>query len=81
MKVNCYQTEFFAFCPLNNIRIKYQLKIETESMLDVADLIDEVTLCTRGLHEDLADDLFKSFGGKQTLTAFHHGVLIETVRS
>jgi len=43
---------------------------------------DIVTMCalSRGHHEDIADGLKRSLGGKQTLSALHHGVEIETVR-
>lgn len=78
--MNTYTTEFFAFCPANGVRVKYTLRIQTDGVIDVEDIIDEVTLHDRGLHEQIADQLFKTFGGLQTLTAYHHGVTIETTR-
>ena len=78
--MNTYTTEFFAFCPENNIRVHYKWAVETKQTLKVEDLIDAVTLAQRGYHEEIADQLYKEFGNKQTLTAFHHGVLIETTR-
>jgi hypothetical protein len=78
--MNCYSTEFFSFCPSNNVRIKYSLLIETDQTIMVEDIIDEVTLHDRGYHEAIADQLHHTFGGRQTLVADHHGVKIETVR-
>lgn len=78
--MNTYTTEFFAVCPENGVRIHYKWTVNTDSVLKVEDLIDEVTLHSRGYHEEIADQLQRSFGGQQTLTAFHHGVLIHTTR-
>lgn len=78
--MNSYSTEFFSLCPSNNVRIKYQLLIETDCVIMVEDVIDEVTLHDRGYHEAIADQLHRTFGGRQTLVADHHGVRIETLR-
>lgn len=78
--MNLYRTEFFAFCPSNGVRIKYHLTIETTETIMVEQIVDEVTLHSKGYHENIADDLFRSFGGRQTLLAHHHGVDIETRR-
>lgn len=79
--MNTYSTEFFAFCPTNNVRIKYRLTIEIDTVIMVEDIIDEVTLHDRGFHEVIADQLHRAFGGTQTLVAEHHGVTIVTMRS
>ena len=78
--MNRYTTEFFSQCPNNNVRIKYTFVIETSTVIQVEQIIDAVMLLDRGFHEELADQLHREFGGKQTLTAHHHGVLIETER-
>lgn len=78
--MNIYTTEFFAFCPVNEVRIKYTLRIESATMIKVEDIIDEVTLHQRGFHEEIADQLHRVFGGMQKLNANHHGVDIETLR-
>lgn len=78
--MNTYTTQFFAFCPNNGARILYTLVLEIASVVMVEDLIDAVTLHARGFHEVIADDLSREFGGKQTMTAHHHGVEIKTVR-
>ena len=33
-----------------------------------------------GKDEEIADDLLREFGGRQVMTANHHGVEIKTVR-
>lgn len=78
--LNIYTTEFFAVCPVNEVRVKYTLKIETTEVIKVEQIIDEVTLQHRGFHEEIADQLHRVFGGRQTLKAHHHGVEIETLR-
>jgi hypothetical protein len=78
--MNRYTTEFFSFCPTNNVRIKYSLLIETNQTIMVEDIINEVTLHDRGYHEAIADQLHRTFGGRQVVIADHHGVRIETVR-
>ena len=78
--MNTYKTQFFAHCPTNNVRITYNLTIQTDSTIMVEDIIDEVSSLNRGFHEAFADRLHCEFGGKQTLTADHHGVIVETER-
>ena len=78
--MNIYTTDFFAFCPVNGVRVKYDLRIETIDVVEVERIIDEVTLHSKGFHEEIADALSKSLGGRQYLIAHHHGVQIETHR-
>ena len=82
--MNTYTLKFFARCPTNNVRIEYLWKLELPlggDPLWAEDLIETVDLIDRAMHEEIADTLFREFGGKQTLTADHHGVCIETVRT
>ncbi len=78
--MNAYTTEFFATCPNNGIRIKYRLRIETHDVLAVEDIVATVESVGDSYHEELADEMLKRFGGRQTLVADHHGVVIETTR-
>lgn len=78
--VNIYRVEFFALCPANGLRIKYALRIETDRMICVEQLLTAVTRFEKEWHETLADQLLATFGGQQTLIADHHGVTIETIR-
>lgn len=79
--MNTYTVQFFVFCPNNNIRVMHTLVLKVDRVVMVEDLIDAVTLHTRGFHEDIADQLCREFGGTQTMTAHHHGVDIQTVRT
>jgi hypothetical protein len=80
--MNIYQTEFFAKCPSNNVRVHYRLRIETEEIISVEDLMSRIeTVYAEGFHELMADDMHETFGGRQVLKAYHHGVEIETLRS
>jgi len=78
--LNKYTTQFFAFCPVNGVRILYTLCIEIQQTIMAEELIDAVTLLDKGFHEEFADQLHREFGGKQTLSASHHGVDIVTER-
>ena len=66
-------------CPNNGIRIRYELAIETTSVISVEAIIDKVESMS-GYHESIADELLLAFGGRQTLIAHHHGVTIQTTR-
>lgn len=81
MRENNYQVEFFSWCPVNNIRITYTLNIKTENTIFVEDILKSVNSIDKEFHENIADDLFKVFGGHQTLEAEHHGVYIKTLRA
>lgn len=78
--MNVYTTRFFSTCPNNGARIEYEVSIETDKVIQVEDIIDAVTLFNRSFHEEIADQLFREFGGRQTLTADHHGVTIRSIR-
>lgn len=79
--MNKYSYKFKCTCPVNQKNIQYSLTIETEEMIMVEKLTQHIkNHCSEGFHENIADDLFCSFGGLQKLVANHHGVLIETYR-
>ena len=80
MRQNIYTVEFFSKCPTNNIRIHYKLTIRTGNTIVVEDLLASVSSVDKAFHENIADDLFRIFGGHQTLEAEHHGVFIQTER-
>lgn len=79
MNVNIYRHAFVVRCPANSRRVNYRLEIETLAVIMVEEIISACTIET-GYHEVIAEQLFRQFGGAQTLTAFHHGVEIETRR-
>lgn len=79
--MNTYTTEFFCKCPTNNVRIKYELEIQTTGVIFVERILDFVDKMDNQYHENIADILLEEFGGKQVLVACHHGVVIKTERS
>lgn len=79
--MNIYNTQFFCNCPNNGVRILYSLRIETKDVIRVESIISTVECIDDGFHEEIADRLIHQFGGRQTLTAEHHGVRIETTRA
>ena len=78
--MNKYRTKFTSLCPVNDKQITYELEIRHTEMIVVEDILEAVSKFLVGYHENIADLLFKKFGGEQTLTANHHGVVIQTER-
>jgi hypothetical protein len=79
--VNIYETSFYCKCPINKIRILYELKIETKEIISVEELLKHIEHWYQdGFHELIADHLAESFNGVQTLKADHHSVKITTIR-
>ena len=80
--MNIYETSFFCLCPINNIRVCYRLKITTEDIIAVEELLAHIDRWYEsGFHESIADHLHETFGGDQTLVADHHSVTITTRRT
>lgn len=79
---NEYSYAFNVICPSNEAQINYSLTMYTESdnVVMVEDLMAECAKFARGYHEAIAEALYKRFGGKQIIVAYHHGVNIRTVR-
>lgn len=78
--MNRYEYKFAAICPKNKRTIFYELVLESDEMVYVEDIIMAAESQPNSYHEPLADFLHKKLGGRQTLTAHHHGVDITTVR-
>lgn len=79
--MNTYETQFFCKCPVNGVRILYELKISTTSVIPVEELLEHISAnYSDGFHEKIADDLQIKFGGSQTMSANHHSVTIRTIR-
>lgn len=77
--MNTYTQKFRATCPANGRSVDYTLVIESSRMVMVEEIQAAVT-GLEGYHEDFADRLLAKFGGSQTLSAYHHGTDIVTVR-
>lgn len=80
VRMNIYRKVFALDCPTNGTQIIYSLRIESEVMIPVEDITDEAMHNEVEYHEVLADRLFQAFGGRQVITATHHGIDIETRR-
>lgn len=78
--MNKYTYIFVSHCPNNDRAITYRLKIKTNQVIMVEDIIAACAEHPRGFHEAIADDLHRRFSGKQKLKAYHHGVKIRTKR-
>jgi hypothetical protein len=78
--MNKYETRFTNNCPTNGLTINYHLVIEYDRKILVEDLTKFLNEMMPTYHETIADKLVERFGGKQTLRALHHGVLITTER-
>ena len=78
--MNIYRHTFVAECPGNSQPIVYTLTIEASRMIKVEHIVTACALIKRGYQEEIADQLHKQFGERQSITAHHHGVDIKTVR-
>jgi hypothetical protein len=78
--LNIYTQHFTAECVNNSHTVAYDLTIESRTTIMVEDIQSEVSKLKRGYHEHFADSLYARFGGKQMITAHHHGTDITTVR-
>lgn len=78
--MNIYRYQFGAICPNNGDLIVYQLEISTAAVIYVEHIKTHAALTKIAYHEELADNLYAQFGGRQIMTAHHHGVDIETRR-
>lgn len=80
--MNKYTYSFNVKCPNDEHGfIYYTAVIEIEKMIMVEDIIEYCDLYKKEFHENIADDLINKFGGKQTITATHKNVKIETIRN
>lgn len=77
---NRYTHQFMSMCPVNGKTIFYTLDIHTTRMIKVEEITAVSAKCHIGYHEAIADEFLKTFGGKQRLSAYHHGVHIKTIR-
>lgn len=78
--MNTYTAKFWASCPVNSLPIDYTLTIKTGQQIRVEAIQERLDHIREGFHEDIADQLQRTFGGEQVLEAMHHGVHIKTER-
>lgn len=77
--MNIYRHQFVSKCPVNLDAIIYSLEIQKNDFIP-AEAIEKACKVEMTLHENLANNLFEEFGGKQVLKAVHGRVEIETIR-
>jgi hypothetical protein len=78
--MNKYTVDFVVECPSDGDMVLYTLEIQCENTIYVEKINTSVRMFKKDYHENIADSLYKVFGGKQTIVATHQGVRIETVR-
>lgn len=78
--MNRYRHRFTTKCPNNSGQIAYTLVIWSPHMIMVENIAEACAGFERAYHEDMADKLALQFGGRQVLSAEHHGVQIVTTR-
>jgi hypothetical protein len=77
--MNIYKISFVSQCPVNNDQVTYHLEIRSTSLIKAEDIEWEVSSWPQ-FHEEIADRLFRKFGGYQVIRATHGKVTIETHR-
>ncbi|WP_288492031.1 hypothetical protein [uncultured Pseudomonas sp.] len=78
--MNVYRKTFVAVCPNDGEAIIYDLKIQTDRTIYVENINTATALIKIGFQEVIADDLYRQFGGLQTIQATHQGVDLTTIR-
>lgn len=78
---NKYTYRFNVKCPNDNKIICYKVKIKTNELIFVEDIVKKCKSIETGFQEDIANQLMMEFGGVQTITAVHNGVSVRTFRN
>lgn len=78
--VNIYRQRFSAICPSGGETVYYHLTIRSKNMIMAEAIRGFCYELPAGYQEDIADQLYKQFGGEQILVANHLGTEIETRR-
>lgn len=78
--MNKYTYSFFSTCPNNGEIISYELSITHDKTIMVEHIKSSAKTMEGRFHEDIADLMYREFGGLQVIRATHHGVQIETTR-
>lgn len=78
--MNIYRHAFFVTCPVDGALIRYDLRVKSRRTIMAEDIERHCSASEPTFHEDMADKLCASLGGRQTLVATHGGVTIKTRR-
>ncbi len=77
--MNVYKYTFQCDCLVDGKTIAYQIEIQTHGQLMAEDII-AFKINGPSIQESIANEYYKMFGGKQTITGIHSGVTITTHR-
>lgn len=77
--MNIYRIQFVSECPINGEMVIYNLEISKDDFI-AAESIEKAVNVKMVLHENLANNLHREFGGRQVMTAKHGCVEIQTIR-
>ena len=78
--MNIYQYVFTSVCPSDGDTIIYRLEICTNRTIMAEHIKTATALHKSGYQEQIADDLYRQFGGVQIMHGVHQGVEIFTLR-
>jgi hypothetical protein len=79
--MNIYELDFFAQCPNGNLADCYQIKIESQRTIMVELIHSAIKSLPLAIYqEDLATALRNVIGAKITVTGWHHGIKITSIR-
>ncbi len=79
--MNIYELDFFAHCPNGSLADCYQISIESPRTIMVEAIHAAFKLLPSAIYqEDLATALRNTIGAKITVTGWHHGIKITSIR-
>lgn len=78
--MNVYQYQFPVVCPNDGEKIVFDLTIETERTIFVEHIKEFLEPRKVAFQEELAEELYSEFAGRQRIKASHQGILITTIR-
>jgi hypothetical protein len=79
--VNTYLTTALFRCPNNSCVDYYTIQVRSPEMIQVEAITKALATAPRRIYqEDLADFLFTRLGAEISVTGWHQGVLVTSVR-
>ena len=79
--MNTYQTTHRAKCPNGDLMDAYQITIRSQATIMVEDILRTLNEApTKIYQEDLATMLRAKLGAEITVTGWHHGIHITSIR-
>lgn len=79
--MNIYQTTHKACCPNGDLSDTYEVTIKSQSTIMVEDILAALKSCPEKIYqEDFATYLRSKLGAEITVTGWHHGIFVTTIR-